>query len=310
MWCSQRLTGLVLSVVGLGVLGGVVACSSDSTTPGGTSGPDASTTDASTTDASTTDASTTDASTTDASTTDAATTDASTTDAGSDATTEAGACSPKGESDVKVLPANSGADPSNKVTVKMVDACDGTTASQAYAGTRLKFTPADGSNHYFLVDSTNTADFYKSASVVYNFTLAGVRNDTDVKVFAKPGGSVADSFGANYDATKAHFVVQLNKVEATCDAGGFTVSVVGHPEAVVQYSNGGGFTPDGSLTMSAGNQGAFAFISKVDAGTGLVDIVGTKTGCKLVGVLPATISTNKYPLIADTVTYLVGNTSL
>jgi hypothetical protein len=293
---SRSLSLLGLALVGCGVPLAVVACSSDSATSssGGNGGPDASPTSTSTSTATSTS------------------TTPPPTDAGQDAPSEAGACSSTEKSDVKVLAANSGTDPSGKVTVKMVDTCSGTSASQAYAGTRLRFTPTDVTNHYFLVDSTNAADFYKSASVVYNFPLAGIRGDTDVKILAKPGvGSAADSFGANYDATKAHFVVQLNKLEPTCDAGGFTVSVVGHAEAVVQYSNGGNFLPDGALTTSAGTQGAFAFISKVNPGTGLVDIVGTKTGCKLVGpAFPVAISTNKYPLIADTVTYLVGNTSL
>jgi hypothetical protein len=297
---SRRLSLCALLIVGGGVPAAVVACSSDGGTSssGAAGGPDASATSTATSTSTSTATSTS--------------TTPPPSDAGPDATSEAGACATKGESDVKPLTANSGSDPSGKVTVKMVDACDGTTASQAYAGARLKFFPTNGSNHYFLIDSTNPADFYKSASVVYNFPLAGIRNDTDVKLFAKPGtGGASDSFGANYDATKAHFVVQLNKVEATCDAGGFTVSVVGHAEAVVQYSNGGVFTPDGALTTSAGTQGAFAFISKVNPGAGLVDIVGTKTGCKLVGpAFPVAISTNKYPLIADTVTYLVGNTSL
>jgi hypothetical protein len=131
-----------------------------------------------------------------------------------------------------------------------------------------------------------------------------------MKIVAKPGGGAPDVFGANYDATKAHFVVQLNKVAATCDASGYTVSVVGHPEAVVQYTNGG-FAVDPALTVSAGDRGAFAYISKVNVGAGLVDIVGTKTGCKLTGLaFPASITTNKYPLVADTATYLVANTAV
>lgn len=279
--------------------GALAACSSDSgSTP--VTGADASPT-ATTTTTAPADASPT------------ATADASTQDAPVDAPTEAGACSAKGESDLKVLAANSGTDPANKVTAKMVDACDATTsAATAYTGTRVKFMPSNGNNHYFLIDPTDPANFFKSASVVFNYPLAGIRNDTDVKIVAKPGiGSASDSFGANYDATKVHFMVQLNKVAAACDVSGYTVSVVGHPEAVVQYSNGGNFTPDGALTTSAGTQGAFAFISKVNPGTGLVDIVGTKTGCKLVGItFPVAITTNKYPLIADTVTYLVANTSL
>jgi hypothetical protein len=291
---SRRLSLLALSLVGCAVPAAVVACSSDSSpsSSGGTTGPDASPTSTSTA-------------------TSTSTSPPPPVDGGQDAASEAGACSLKGESDVKPTAANSGTDPSGKVTVKMVDSCSGTTASQAYTGARLKFTPTDGTDHYFLFDSTNAADFYKSASVVYNFPLAGIRGDTDVKLFAKPGtGGATDSFGANYDATKAHFVVQINKLAAACDAGGFTVSVVGHAEAVVQYSNGANFAPDGALTTSVGTQGAFAFISKVAPGAGLVDIVGTKTGCKLVGpAFPVAISTNKYPLIADTVTYVVGNTS-
>jgi hypothetical protein len=295
---SRRLSLLALSLVGCAVPAAVVACSSDSSPSGssGTTAPDASPTSTATSTATST----------------STTPPPPPVDGGQDAASEAGACSSKGESDVKPTAANSGTDPSGKVTVKMVDACSGTTPSQAYAGTRLKFTPTDGTNHYFLFDSTNAADFYKSASVVYNFPLAGIRGDTDVKLFAKPGsGGATDSFGANYDATKAHFVVQINKLAAACDAGGFTVSVVGHAEAVVHYSNGANFATDLALTASMGMQGAFAFISKVDPGTGLVDIVGTKTGCKLVGpAFPVAISTNKYPLIADTVTYVVGNTSL
>jgi hypothetical protein len=205
---------------------------------------------------------------------------------------------------------NTGTGPSNKVAAKMVDACDGTSAALAFAGSRLPFTPTVGKTHYFLVDSTNPADFYKSASVVFNYPSAGVRNDTDVKLVGKPGNGVADSFVGNYDATKVHFAVQLNKVEAACDVSGYTVSVVGHAEAVVKYTNGGNFAPDAALTVSGGTQGSFAFISKVNPGAGFVEIVGTKAGCKLVGVaLPSAISTNTYPLIADTVTHVVANTS-
>ena len=63
--------------------------------------------------------------------------------------------------------------------------------------------------------------------------------------------------------------------------------------------------------MSAGDRGGSAFISNVTPGTGLVEFTGVKAGCKLVGLaLPSALSPNKYPLIADTVTRVVMNTSL
>jgi len=286
----------------------MAACSSDpaSTANGGTT-PTSTTTTTTTT---TTTSTSTSTSTADASIPDGAIPgDAA---IARDAQVEAGACGSKGKSDLKIDPAISSTAADNKVTVQMVDACQGTSAAQTYTGTRLRFEPTDLTNHYFLVTSTNPADFYKSASVVWNYGLAGVRNDTDMKVVAKPGvGGAADVFGTNYDATKAHFVVQLNKVAATCDVSGFTVSVVGHPEAIVQYTNGGTLAVDPALTASAGDRGAFAYISKVNVGAGLVDIVGTKTGCKLTGLaFPASITTNKYPLVADTATYLVANTAV
>jgi hypothetical protein len=292
----------VLVCVCVGVPGlSLVACSSDPATTAD-AGPTTSTTTTST-------ATSTSTSTPDAATPDAATSpDAAT----ADAQTDGGTCAARGKSDLKIDPAISSTTADNKVTVQLVDTCQGTGAAQAYTGTRLRFEPTDNTNHYFLVTSTNPADFYKSASVVWNFGLAGVRSDTDMKIVAKPGvGGATDIFGANYDATKAHFVVQLNRLAATCDVSGYTVSVVGHPEAVVQYTNGGSFAVDPALTMSAGDRGAFAYISKVNVGSGLVDIVGTKPGCKLVGVaFPAPITTNKYPLVADTATYLVMNTAV
>lgn len=225
---------------------------------------------------------------------------------------DAGTCSNKGASDVKLAFVNSTADASNKATIQLVDTCQGTSAALPYTGTRLRVTPTTGADHYLLVAPTNPADFYKSASLVYNFA-AGTRSDTDVTLVAKTGvGSAPASFDATYNAAKVHFLLQLNKVETTCDAGGFVVTVVGHPEAVIQYgSASSSLTPDPALTMSVGDRGTTAFISNVTPGAGLVEFTGTKTGCKLVGLaLPSALSPNKHPLIADTVTRLVMNTSL
>jgi hypothetical protein len=206
---------------------------------------------------------------------------------------------------------NSTADPSGKATIQLVDACQGTSAALPYTGTRVRFTPTNNENHYLLVTSTNPADFYKSASIVYNFP-PGVRTDADVSLIAKTGiGSAPASFDATYDAAKAHFLLQINKLEATCDASGYVVTVTGHPEAVVQYGNSGSLSPNPALTASVGDRGATVFISNLTPGTGLVEFVGAKTGCKLVGIMaPLPVISNKYPLVADTVTRVVMNTSL
>lgn len=139
-----------------------------------------------------------------------------------------------------------------------------------------------------------------------------MRTDADVALIAKTGvGSAPASFDATYDAAKAHFLLTINRVEATCDGNGWVVTVPGHPEAVVQYANSGSLSPNPALTASAGDRGANVFISNLTPGTGLVEFAGAKTGCKLVGIAtPAPIFTNKYPLVADTATRAVMNTSL
>lgn len=264
----KRPALVLLSVCALAPAVSIAACSSDpaTSTDGGTEASASTTATTPPPDAS----ATTDASTPDGFTPPVDASPDAKPDASPDATVEAGTCAAKGKSDLKIDPAISSTAPANKVTVQMVDACQGTSSALPYTGTRLRFEPTDGSNHYFLVTSTDPTEFYKSASVVWNYPLAGIRNDTDMKLVAKPGvGGAADVFGSNYDATKAHFVVQLNQV-GTCETGGYTVSVVGHPEAVVQYSNGGTIAVDPALTMSVGQRGSFAFVSKVDVAAGLV----------------------------------------
>lgn len=294
----------LFSVAALVPVASLGACSSDPATSADAAAP---TTTATTTTTSTT-TTTTPTSTPDASKPDATSnTDAATTDG---STSEAGACTAQGKAKVKPTNGASGLAPDNKVTIQMVDNCQGTTAAAAYTGTRIEFSPTNLNNHYFLVTSTNPAEFYKAATVVYNYPIPGISGDIDFKIMPKPGGTNPDPFGTNYDATKAHFVVQVNFAEATCDASGFTVSVPGHAEAMVQYTSNF-LTVDPTLTSTVGTRGSYAIISKVNAGAGLIDIVGTKTGCKLVGIaFPVPITTNKYPLIADTVTSLVLNTSL
>jgi len=292
----------LLAVGAIAPLAPLGACSSD---PAATDAGPAPTTTTTTTATTTTTTPTPDAS---ATATDAATPDAPPpVDASPDAPTEAGACTDKGATDVKLNPANSGTDPSGKTSIQLVDACQGTSAPLPYAGSRVRFTPTTGVNHYLLVTSTNPADFYKSASVVYNFP-PGVRTDTDVSVFAK---TTMGSFDATYNAAKAHFYLVINRAEPTCDASGFVVTIPAHPEAVVQYADSGSFNPNLALTASAGDRGANVFISNVTPGTGLVEFAGAKAGCKLTGVaFPVPLSANKYPLVADTVTRAVMNTSL
>lgn len=296
---------LALFAVGaLAPLASLGACSSDPAATDAGTAPSTTTTTTTTTTTPPPDAS--------ATATDAATPDAPPpVDASPDAPTEAGACSGKGATDVKLTAVNSTADPSGKATIQLVDTCQGTSAALPYTGTRVRFTPTNNENHYLLVTSTNPADFYKSASIVYNFP-PGVRTDADVSLIAKTGiGSAPASFDATYNATKAHFLLTINRVETTCDGNGWVVTIPGHPEAVVQYADSGSLSPNPALTASAGDRGANVFISNVTPGTGLVEFVGAKTGCKLVGIAPPVpIITNKYPLVADTVTRAVMNTSL
>lgn len=232
-------------------------------------------------------------------------------DAAAPDATDGGACSPRGASDVKLVNGVGATAPENKVTVQMVDECQGTTAGLAYSGPRLRFEPTDKANHYFLATSTNPADFYPSASVIYNYPIAGVRNDTDIKLVPRAGrDSAPDLYGSSFDPTKVHFVVQLTQLDLSCDTSGYTVSVTGHPEANVEYTAGGNFNVVPGQTVSGGVRASYAFVSKVNAGTGTVEIVGTKPGCKLASnVLPIPITSNKYPLVAGTVTYLIAVTA-
>ncbi len=219
---------------------------------------------------------------------------------------DAGPCGSQALASVRIL---SLLGPLDTVTVRMVDECQGTSAPVVYPGgatSSIRFRPTVGAKHYFVIDPMDPTKFYKAASEAWNYPDPRVTNDVRQNIVPKPGSGVPDVFGANYDAAKAHFVVRLLRFDSACEVSGYTLSVAGHPEAVIQYGLGGGYEIDSTATATSGTRQSFAFISKVDPDVNLVEIVGTKPGCKLFSGLlrlPVQIYLNRFPLLADTVTF-------
>ena len=255
--------------------------------------------DSVTTDTATTDTATGDTATSDTATADSPATDSATSDTPADSPSDgATACTPT--ADIRLI--------FNAFAGGTVPATANVTPSVCSTGaitlgtTRKTIAVPVGANVFFLGDAGDT--LWPAASMEWN-RPAGSSGDEAIDVAAKTNVPLAD-----YDATKAHVIVQLSAPAGatTCDASGFVVTVPGHAEAKVQYTTSGSFTIDTALTATSGTRGGIAIIQKIDPGSP-VTISATKTGCDANFKLTA-LFTGRAPLVAGKVVRAVASVTV
>ncbi len=102
-----------------------------------------------------------------------------------------------------------------------------------------------------------------------------------------------------YDAGKAHLLVSIGTAVTPCTKAGNTVSLPGHPEAVVSYINAAGASTGGTSTSNDG----LAWLTGIVPG---LNPIGTPTLTSGVsGCTPrTTFSTGNVNLVVDAVTVL------
>lgn len=104
---------------------------------------------------------------------------------------------------------------------------------------------------------------------------------------------VDDSQLQGYDAAKAHVLLTVNAAGNGCSKDGNTVTIPGHPEAVIKYLNNDGSDSGSAATINAG----IAWVTNLTPGAAVKPVVSAAGGCKV----NSTFTTGNVRLEADTV---------
>ena len=177
------------------------------------------------------------------------------------------------------------------------DASGATISYEGCAGTTTSVAGAQFATWSLMVSTTPS--YFRLTKTGFHTSLSAEINPA---VFAQPGALPLQLIGtaqlAGYDATKAHMIVSVGAVKNACTKDGNTVSLPGHPEAVVTYVNKNGVDVGASMSIDG-----LAWITGIVPGASpLVEptVVSAVGGC----TLSKTYSTGKAPTIVDTVSLI------
>ncbi|MBK8216334.1 MAG: hypothetical protein IPK71_21595 [Myxococcales bacterium] len=262
----------VVAVLGA-VARGLSGCSDDPAVSSDASAPDSATPDTSAPDSATPDTSTPDSATPDTSTPDSATPDS-----GGEGGATCGAAA-MGQA-VSIFPSGG-------------SLAGGTLTYEGCSGTfTLGPTPA------WNLMVAAVPSFFRLQVPGFRTSYSAEMNPVVFSVPAPiPLQAVGSSQLAGYDATKAHVVVSIGAASGACQKSGNTVSLPGHPEAVVTYVNSDG--TDSAATST--QQNGLVWIRGITPGAPVKPaFVSGVAGC----TPNLAFSTGNVKLVADSVSVL------
>jgi hypothetical protein len=173
---------------------------------------------------------------------------------------------------------------------------DCTGATVEYTGCTKTSTATGGVNGSWGLNIAQESSFYRVSKAGWRTTLSA-EIPAGVSAGATAGLQLVGSDLTGYDATKAHVLLTMTPPTGGCTKNGNTVSLVGHPEAVIHY-----VSLSGADVGSSTNTDGIVWITNIDASLGAratFTLTPAVAGCNLAG--GGGPSTGRVPLFADTV---------
>lgn len=171
-------------------------------------------------------------------------------------------------------------------------------ATVAYVGCSAT-TTATGTPAMWNLMVSQQASYFRLTHTGFRTSLSAEINPVVFSAGATLPLQLISTGLAPYDAGKAHLLVSIGTAVAPCTKAGNTVSLPGHPEAVVSYINAAGASTGGTSTSNDG----LVWITGIVPG---LNPVGTPTLTSgVAGCTPrTTFSTGNVNLVVDAVTVL------